>query len=204
MATFGCTVFFVSSFPSISLSVLHSLLLNNSHSGSVWVLYVWLRVPGCTGGADGHRTGGSEALWPLPFPPVPGVSESVHLDGNIAYLCGILLFPTIWITMTAALPLSLFLSFTLSRKHWLAFHSLVSLSASPLPSLPSAASPFLITPINIFNSCHVSPAVCPLSVLFSSFTLNKWFIVLKTAKWAGPGSNSDSMQTNYEAVTNAM
>lgn len=64
--------------------------------------------------------------------------------------------------MAPALLPSLFLLFTLSRKHRLSLHSLVCLSAALFPSLPCAASPLLITPINIFNFCHFSPrAVFP-------------------------------------------
>ena len=94
-----------------------------------------------------------------------------HRGGNLAYLCGILLFSTIWIMMAPTLLPSLFLLSTLSRKHRLSSHSLVCLCAALLPSLPCAASPLLITPINIFNFCHFSPCVLssPLSVsLFSS------------------------------------
>lgn len=145
------------------------------------------------GGGEGYRMGSCKPpmippslslspppLLPFPFSTLsPGSLELEVLNqavaqrgGNLAYLCGILLFSTIWIVIAPTLLPSLFLLSTLSRKHRLSSHSLVRLCAALLPSLPRAASPLLITPINIFNFCHFSPCVLssPLSVPFFSST----------------------------------
>lgn len=52
-----------------------------------------------------------------------------------------------------SLPFLLF-SLSRTRRPFLTDLSVCSMSAAPLPSLPCAASPLLITPINIFNFCH--------------------------------------------------
>lgn len=164
------------------LSVIDSLLLNNRPSRAVW-----LCVSGWAEGRwwRGVQDGGLQTpLAPPPPPPLlpflfSTLSEAPALWswrcwirrsgrwGNLAYLCGILLFSTIWIMMAPALLPSLFLLSTLSRKHRLSSHNLVCLSDALLPSLPCAASPLLITPINIFNFCHFSP-----SALFSSVSVS--------------------------------
>lgn len=163
------------------LSVIDSLLLNNRPSRVVYIyvtVCIWLGWGG--GGGEGYRMGGCKPPWS----PHPASSRSCSplwapalwswrcwirrsgRGGNLAYLCGILFFSTIWIMMAPALLPSLFLLSTLSRKHRLSSHSLVCLSAALLPSLPCAASPLLITPINIFNFYHFYP-----SAVFSSVSV---------------------------------
>lgn len=106
------------------------------------------RIKGGDGG--GYRMGCCKPLWP-PAPPLlfstlsealfygtGGAESGSEAEGNLAYLCGILLFSTIWIMIAPIHLPSLFLLFTLSRKHRLSSHSLARL---PLCFLPFSVRP---------------------------------------------------------------
>ena len=149
-------------------------------------IYVWLCVSGWGRWRrrrvqDGGGGGPANPCDPLPLPPCsPPLWEKprpalwsrscwisrVGPRGKILLICVefyyFRLFGSWWLRLSFP---SLFLRFTLSRKHRPSSLSLVRLSvwlsATLLPSLPSAASPLLITPINIFNFCHFSPQCSP-------------------------------------------
>lgn len=111
-------------------------------------VYLARLMGGDVGG--GYRMGCCKPLWP-PAPPLllstlsealfygtGGAESGSEAEGNLAYLCGILLFSTIWIMIAPILLPSLFLLFTLSRKHRLSSHSLARL---PLCFLPFSVRP---------------------------------------------------------------